>query len=77
MQMMSKASTASCYIYKQWLQKLLKCILKPLSDILPQALGPVHLITSQFMAKYDNREVHQISQTRRTATHDAPWSFLF
>ena len=29
------------------------------------------------MAKYDNREDHQISQTRRTAAHDAPWSFLF
>ena len=24
-----------------------------------QALGPVRLITSQFMAKYDNREDHQ------------------
>ena len=31
----------------------------------------------QFMAKYDNREDQRISQTHRTATHDAPWSFLF
>ena len=30
----------------------------------------------QFMAKYDNREDQRISQTHRTATHDAPWSFL-
>ena len=46
-------------------------------DILPWALGPVYRITSQFMARCDNREDHQISQTRRAATHDAPWSFLF
>ena len=32
--------------------------------------------TPQFMAKYDNREDQRISQTHRTATHDAPWSFL-
>ena len=47
------------------------------SDILSQALGPVRLITSQFMAEYDNREDQQISQTHRMATHAAPWSFLF
>ena len=31
------------------------------SDILPHIFGPVRLITSQFMAKYDNREDQQIS----------------
>ena len=44
--------------------------------MLPKALGPVRLIASQFMAKYDNSEDQQISQTSRTVTHDAPWSFL-
>ena len=29
------------------------------------------------MAKYDNREDQRISPTHRTATSDAPWSFLF
>ena len=28
------------------------------------------------MAKYDNREDQRISPTHRTATSDAPWSFL-
>ena len=37
----------------------------------------MRLITSQFMAKYDNTKDQRISQTRRTATHDAPESFLF
>ena len=46
------------------------------SDILLEARGAVHLITSQFMAKYDNREDQQISQICHTFTYDAPWSFL-
>ena len=54
----------------------MKCILNHLPDILPQALGPVRLITSQFMVKHDNREDQRISQTHCMATHDAPWSFL-
>ena len=44
--------------------------------MLSKAPGPVRLITSQFIAKCNNREDQRISQTRRTATHDAPWSFL-
>ena len=47
------------------------------SDILPQALRPVSLITSQFMATYDNIKDQQFSQTSRKATHDPPGSFLF
>ena len=46
------------------------------SNILLKAFDPVHLVTSQFLAKYDNRVDQQISQTHRTVTHDAPWSFL-
>ena len=35
-------------------------------------------ITSQFMVSMiTERAINQISQTARTATHDAPWSFLF
>ena len=30
------------------------------SDILSKALGPVRLITSQFLAKCDNREDQQV-----------------
>ena len=44
--------------------------------VLPKALGPVRLITSQFITKCDNRKDQRISQTHRTAAHDAPGSFL-
>ena len=42
--------------------------------MLPQALGPVRLITSQFMAKYDNREDHQSDFTDRL--YGDPWCSL-
>ena len=56
----------------------MKCLLQTLVT----EIAEVHLKTTfptscRGLARCDNREDHQISQTRRAATYDAPWSFLF